>query len=139
MKVEPQPVCTAESHASDARLQLPVSASAIEKSACLFRALGDAARIRLVAHLSQGPTCVSELAQLEGEAVSVISQRLRVLRTDSLVCRRRDGKHLIYYLADQHILDLVFNGLAHASEKVHAAATTHLIPRYLPTSKEHLQ
>ena len=69
-----------------------------------------------MARLSQGEACVTELAQLEGESVTVISQRLRVLRADNIVGRRRKGKHILYYLSDQHVLDLVFNGLAHASE-----------------------
>lgn len=70
-----------------------------------------------MAHLAQGEACVTELAKLEGESLTVISQRLRVLRADNIVNRRRDGKHILYYLADQHVLDLVFNGLAHASER----------------------
>ena len=30
--------------------------------------------------------------------------------------RRREGKHMNYALADQHIVDLILNALAHASE-----------------------
>ena len=70
-----------------------------------------------MARLAQGEACVTELAEIEGESITVISQRLRVLRADNIVGRRRDGKHIFYYLPDQHILDLIFNGLAHASEK----------------------
>jgi ArsR family transcriptional regulator len=114
--VELKPLCSADSHASQ-RLQLPVHEPAIERTARIFRALGEPARIRLLARLSQGEACVTELAEIEGESITVISQRLRVLRADNIVGRRRDGKHILYYLADQHVLDLVFNGLAHASER----------------------
>ncbi|MBE0656305.1 MAG: helix-turn-helix transcriptional regulator [Bryobacteraceae bacterium] len=82
----------------------------------LFRAMGETPRLRLLALLAQGPACVSELAEIEGETVSTISQRLRVLRSERLVTRRRDGKHINYTLADQHVLDLVFSAMAHASE-----------------------
>jgi DNA-binding transcriptional ArsR family regulator len=56
-------------------------------------------------------------ARLEGESITVISQRLRVLRADNIVGGRREGKHILYFLSGQHVLDLVFNGLAHASEQ----------------------
>ena len=87
----------------------------------LFRAMGDPARLRLLGLLAQGPACVSELAAIEGETVSTISQRLRVLRNERLVTRRREGKHINYTLADQHVLDLVFSAMAHASEAPAAA------------------
>ena len=67
--------------------------------------------------LAQGETCVTELAAAEQESLSTISQRLRVLRSENLIVRRRRGKHINYALADQHVMDLVFNALAHATER----------------------
>jgi len=95
---------------------LPVNGESLERASMLFRAMGDTARLRLLGLLAQGPACVSELAAIEGETVSTISQRLRVLRVERLVTRRRDGKHINYALSDQHVLDLVFSAMAHASE-----------------------
>jgi len=88
----------------------------MERASRIFRALGDPSRLRLMALLSQGEACVTELAESESEEISTISQRLRVLRAEGLLSRRRDGKHILYGLADQHVADLVFNALAHASE-----------------------
>lgn len=93
-----------------------VKQEALEAAARLFRAIGDPPRLRLLALLSQGEACVTELAQAENENISTISQRLRVLRSEHLVVRKRRGKHINYGLADQHVMDLVFNALAHASE-----------------------
>ncbi|BDC50801.1 hypothetical protein F183_A31170 [Bryobacterales bacterium F-183] len=93
-----------------------MSDEAIETASRLFRALGEPSRLRLLALLAQGESCVTELALSEGDDMSAISQRLRVLRSENLVVRRRSGKHINYALADQHIVDLVFNALAHASE-----------------------
>jgi DNA-binding transcriptional ArsR family regulator len=121
--IESKPACSHEGHSSQ-RFQIPVNEPAIERTARIFRALGEPARIRLLARLAQGEACVTELAELEGESITVISQRLRVLRADNIVGRRRDGKHILYYLADQHVLDLVFNGLAHASERPLTAPAT---------------
>jgi ArsR family transcriptional regulator, lead/cadmium/zinc/bismuth-responsive transcriptional repressor len=93
-----------------------VRPEALEVAARLFRAIADAPRLRLLALLGQGEACVTELAQAERENISTISQRLRVLRSEQLVVRKRRGKHINYRLADQHVMDLVFNALAHASE-----------------------
>jgi ArsR family transcriptional regulator len=89
---------------------------ALEVAARLFRAIGDTPRLRLLVLLGQGEACVTELAQAERENISTISQRLRVLRSEHLVVRKRRGKHINYGLADQHVVDLVFNALAHVNE-----------------------
>lgn len=94
----------------------PVNDLALERAARLFRAIGDVPRLRLLAVLAQGEACVSELAEAQGENLSTVSQRLRVLRSEDIVVRRRNGKQINYSLSDQHVVDLVFNALAHASE-----------------------
>lgn len=88
----------------------------MERASRIFRALGDTSRLRLATRLVAGPACVTELAGLEQESITTISQRLRVLRSDNIVRRQREGKHMLYFLSDQHMLDLVSNGLAHVSE-----------------------
>jgi ArsR family transcriptional regulator len=88
----------------------------IDRAARLFRAIGDPARLRLLAYLSGGEACVTEIARLTGEQISTVSQRLRVLRSENLVSRRRSGKHINYTLADRHIAELVGNALEHVSE-----------------------
>jgi DNA-binding transcriptional ArsR family regulator len=90
--------------------------TALEQASRLFKAMGEVSRLRLLTLLSKGEVCVTELAEEEGETISTISQRLRVLRNENIVLRRRRGKHINYVLADQHIMDLVFNALAHAAE-----------------------
>src|SRR5919201_1550599 len=86
---------------------LLVSETAVDRAARLFRALGDTARLRLTARLAQSDGCVSELAAVEGEAISTISQRLRVLRGENIVISKRRGKHKTYAPADGHMSDLV--------------------------------
>ena len=109
-----QLACSPHDHSNADKL--PLDEPSVERCARIFRALGDPARLRLVARLAQGAFCVGELATVERETVATISQRLRVLRSDNIVRRKRDGKHVLYSLADQHMFDLVANGLAHASE-----------------------
>ncbi len=88
----------------------------IERAAALFRALGDSARLSLLERLAAGEYCVTELAEATGEGLSTISQRLRTLRSERLLRRRRVGKHVYYSLADAHVAALIHSAVAHASE-----------------------
>lgn len=92
-------------------------ADVIERAAAIFRALGDTARLLLLERLAVRELCVSDLAELSGEGLSTVSQRLRMLRAEGLVRRRRSGKHVYYSLADNHIADLIRNALEHAGEE----------------------
>lgn len=86
------------------------------RAASLFFALGDAARLRVLALLLGGERCVSDIATDLSEEMSTVSQRLRLLRFHGLVHRRRAGKHAFYGLADAHVAELVRGGLQHAAE-----------------------
>ena len=97
---------------------------AFERAAGLFRAAGDISRLRLLALLAEGEWCVSELSETLGEGLSTISQRLRLLRAESLVTRRREGRHIHYTLADKHVADLIRNALDHASERTDGPSPT---------------
>ncbi len=93
------------------------SAAALERASRLFRALADEARLRLLARLAKAPACVTDLAAAEGESLSTISQRIRVLRNERLVTRKRDGRHITYALADHHVVAIVRAALDHAVER----------------------
>lgn len=101
-----------------------IGTAALERAAGLFRAAGEPSRLRLLELLSQGELCVTEVAAITHEELSTISQRLRVLRSERLVTRRRDGKHIFYALADEHVAALLSAVLAHASES-HAPTAAH--------------
>jgi DNA-binding transcriptional ArsR family regulator len=85
----------------------------------MFRALGDAARLRLLTRLADagGEVCVSELAQLEKENLSTVSARLKMLHAVRLVRRRRKAKHIFYALSDEHVLHLMQSAIEHAAER----------------------
>lgn len=92
---------------------------ALERTARLFFALGDEARLRLLVALEGGERCVGDLVETLGEKFSTVSQRLRLLRAEGLVKRRRDGNHLHYALSDNHVSVLLRNALEHAAELSH--------------------
>jgi ArsR family transcriptional regulator, lead/cadmium/zinc/bismuth-responsive transcriptional repressor len=111
---ENDPLCQPADHSE--RLLPALEPDALERAAGIFRAIGDVPRLRLLALLSQGPACVTELAAAEQENISTISQRLKILHAEKLVSRKRQGKHIQYRLADQHVVALLFNAMAHATE-----------------------
>lgn len=88
----------------------------LERAAMLFRALADPARLRLLELLMEGEACVSELAEASQDGLSTTSQRLRLLRTEALVSKRREGKHIHYALADRHVAEIVQSVLEHVKE-----------------------
>jgi ArsR family transcriptional regulator len=112
---EPPPSCKPGDHAHPTRKPGGVAASSRERAARIFRALGDAPRLRLLEQLDRAERCVTELVDALGEKFSTVSQRLRTLRTEGLV-RRRQGTHIFYALADHHVAGLIRNALAHADE-----------------------
>ena len=91
----------------------------IDRAASLLAAMADGSRLRLLEQLAHQPRCVSELAEMSHDGMSTVSQRLKTLRGEGLVARRRDGKHMYYRLADQHVADLVRVVLEHAAEQHH--------------------
>jgi ArsR family transcriptional regulator, lead/cadmium/zinc/bismuth-responsive transcriptional repressor len=96
------------------------SEAAIERAAAIFRAAGEPSRLRLLELLLQGELCVTEIASSLDDGLSTVSQRLRVLRAEGLVSRRRDKKHLYYTLADQHVVDVLVGMLDHATHPPHS-------------------
>jgi ArsR family transcriptional regulator, lead/cadmium/zinc/bismuth-responsive transcriptional repressor len=116
--LEPEPLCTADEHSRPGTSSLP-EPMALDRAARLLRAMGDQERLSLLFRLSAGAACVTELAKAEGETLATISQRLRVLRSEDLVTRHREGKHILYALADDHVRELIATVFAHARETKH--------------------
>ncbi len=87
----------------------------LHRAAAIFDAAGEPGRLRILHCLLCGEHCVSDLASEFGEGMSTVSQRLKILRSAGLVSRRREGKHIYYGLADDHVAELVRSALDHAT------------------------
>jgi len=105
--------CAVHEHRGGA---VAIDPAACERAAAIFRALGDPQRLRMLAMLRDSERCVSELCHALHDNMPAISQRLRLLKAERIVRSRRDGKHIYYALADDHIARLVTVGLLHALE-----------------------
>jgi len=70
------------------------------------RALGNPHRLHLIEQLAQGDRSVEALSTKTGLTVANTSQHLQALRKVGLVEGRRDGKHIIYSVAADSVLEL---------------------------------
>lgn len=82
----------------------------------LFKVFGDSTRVRILYTLFESERCVYDIAELLGMNQSAISHQLRVLKQARLVKYRREGKSVIYALADDHIKTIFDQGLEHVLE-----------------------
>jgi ArsR family transcriptional regulator len=81
-----------------------------------FRVLGDPTRVRILDALSTGELCVCDIATMVGISESAVSHQLRLLRGMRLVRPRRAGRQVYYAVDDQHIVELLRQGLTHVQE-----------------------
>lgn len=118
------PTCAADEHRNDSTVAIP-DPQAGQRAAEIFRALGDANRLRMLTMLMQREMCVTEIADALQDNLPTVSQRLKLLRSERLVRSRREGKHVYYALADRHISELIANALEHAAEAGADQAASH--------------
>jgi ArsR family transcriptional regulator len=82
----------------------------------LFKVFGDSTRIRILFVLFESEMCVCDLAEALGMTQSAISHQLRILKQARLVTNRREGKQIIYSLADDHVRTIIDQGREHIEE-----------------------
>ncbi len=68
-----------------------------------FKALGEPARLELLASLQRGERSVSQLVELTGRGQPNVSQHLKELVRAGLVAPRREGSHVYYRIADPYV------------------------------------
>jgi rhodanese-related sulfurtransferase/DNA-binding transcriptional ArsR family regulator len=78
-----------------------------EAFASVARALGHPHRLEILEHLGQGERGVEALSERAGMSVANASQHLQQLKRAGLVASRRDGKFVLYRLADENVLGLL--------------------------------
>jgi rhodanese-related sulfurtransferase len=78
-----------------------------EHLAAMARAIGSPHPLELIELLAQTERSVEEMARLTGLSIANASQHLQQLRRFGLVEATRDGKRVIYKLADQEVVVLL--------------------------------
>ncbi len=82
-----------------------------------FKVFGDHTRIRILNALYEQELCVCDLVEVLGMNQSAVSHQLRVLRGAKVVKFRKEGKMVYYSLDDEHVRELLSDGLAHIQEE----------------------
>ena len=82
----------------------------------LFKVFGDTTRMKILFALFESDLGVCAISELIGMEQSAVSHQLKKLKTAKLISSRREGKTVIYFLADDHVRGLVELGFAHLTE-----------------------
>ena len=82
----------------------------------LFKGFADPTRVHILSLLAQKELCVTDIAEAVEISQSAISHQLRILKQMHLIKSRREGKNILYSLADDHVLTILEMGLEHVLE-----------------------
>ena len=82
----------------------------------LFKGFADPTRVHILYLLVERELCVNDIAEAVDISQSAISHQLRLLKQMHLIKFRREGKNLLYSLADDHVKTILQMGLEHVLE-----------------------
>ena len=82
----------------------------------LFKVFSDTTRIKILYSLMPGEKRVADIADSVGATQSAVSHQLRILKAARLVKFQRDGKNVLYSLADDHVYTMLAQGMSHICE-----------------------
>lgn len=82
----------------------------------LFKVFGDSTRIRILNCLNNCERSVNEISELLGMNQSAISHQLKILKSSKLIKNRRNGKTIFYSLDDDHVYNIINQGIEHVTE-----------------------
>ena len=88
----------------------------LDQIAELFKGFADPTRVHILSLLARSELCVTDIAEAVELSQSAISHQLRMLKQMHLIKYRRDGKNILYSLADDHVLTILQMGLEHVME-----------------------
>lgn len=82
----------------------------------LFKMFADSTRIKILYSLFSGEKNVGEICDEIEMTQSAVSHQLKALKNAKLVRSKRDGKAIIYSLADEHVKTIIAMGKEHIEE-----------------------
>ena len=82
----------------------------------LFKLFADSTRIRILVLLFDRELCVGDIAANLEMSQTAISHQLRILKQNHLIKYRREGKNMIYALADDHVKTIINCAIEHIEE-----------------------
>ena len=83
----------------------------------LFKGFADTTRVHILSLLlAKDELCVTDIAGEVDISQSAVSHQLRLLKQMHLIKFRREGKNILYSLADDHVKTILQMGLEHVME-----------------------
>ena len=105
-----------EQESADRRGTEKISEDTLYDLSELFKVFGDSTRIKILYDLFSGEKNVTEICRDLEMNQSAVSHQLKILRTAQLVQGRREGKIIVYALADDHVKTIIAMGIEHTEE-----------------------
>ena len=96
--------------------QVPEKA-VLDDVADLFKAFGDSTRVQILSLLALRDWCVADVSDAVELSQSAISHQLRILKQMHLIKFRREGKNILYSLADDHVRTIIVRGWESSEEE----------------------
>ena len=78
-----------------------------------FKLIGEPSRMKILLALMEGEMCVYHIAEAVEGNQSNVSHQLRLLKDAQLIRSRREGKNIVYSIADEHIASIILMSKAH--------------------------
>ena len=88
----------------------------VSELAEIFRLMGDASRLKIILAVMDAPLCVGDIVDLVHLPQTLVSHHLRLLKAVRLLRSERQGRHIFYCVADQHISSILKDMMDHISE-----------------------
>lgn len=95
---------------------IEINETIIYNLAELFKVFGDSTRIKILLALYKGEMSVNEIANELNMSQSAISHQLKNLKISKLIKNRRAGKTIYYSLDDDHVYNIIKQGIEHVNE-----------------------
>lgn len=94
-----------------------ISDKSLYDVADLFKVFADSTRIRILNCILDSEKSVGEIVKALNMNQSAVSHQLRILKDSKLIKYRRNGKTILYSLDDDHVNNIIKQGLDHVNEK----------------------
>lgn len=91
--------------------------SGLEAASELLKAFAHPLRLAIVLEVRDGERCVHDLVEALGVSQPLVSQHLRVLRSAGILVGSRRGREIAYAIADEHVVHIALDAIAHAKEE----------------------
>lgn len=89
----------------------------LEAAAELLKAFAHPLRLAIVLEVRGGERCVHDLVAALDAAQPLVSQHLKILRQAGVLTGRRQGREIVYAIADEHVVHIALDAIEHANER----------------------